>query len=240
MSTAVQTPAPFKIVYLYDQNTSEFIEAYKAQLSPLDDHTAAPVYLCPIHHTDTVPPTAGVDQVTCFVPSDPTDPTKGSWLLKEDYRGQLVYNQTDNTTKEVIAIGAVPQGYALTSAISFQVTAIASAVSALIHQWRDTYRFSDITVSVGGVVHQWQVNKDSIDLITGAIDMVTQTIASCPPTWRTSDNVDVPITITDLKVIAGAAAVQTQAAFSHSWVLKAALSTAVKNQDIAAIKAIMW
>jgi hypothetical protein len=140
MYTILKTLPQFKTVYVYDPSTGEFQHPAQSQLDPVentDDYLATnqPKYITPIYHTDAAPPAASAAQVAVFVSSSTTDPTAGSWLLKEDHRGSVIYNQTDGTTQTVVAIGPVPQGYALTPpppTTAQQVAALEAAVQVYI------------------------------------------------------------------------------------------------------------
>jgi Domain of unknown function (DUF4376) len=224
-----------KEVFLYDKDTGEFIESYQAQLCPgSNDGT----YITPIYHTEKKPPITVSGEIAVFVCSGL--PSEGSWLVKPDYRGTLVFNQNDNSTQIISAIGNIPQDFALTPALSFQVAQTAEQVLKNIILWRDDARYADVTTTVNKKKIAWQVDTISAGLIEGAINMVGQSVIPCPTTWRSSANDDIEVTIDDLKAIAAAAAIQTQSAYQRSWELKDEIAVAVKNNDLDAILKLSW
>ena len=118
-------------------------------------------------------------------------------------------------------------------------SALASAIPVIhdtIDIWRDVARFSDITTIVSGNTYTWQADVESSSLISDSINLVSNGVISCPPVWRTSDNINVPITIADLKNIANTIATQVNNAFTHSWELKAQADNATTLDELNAIK----
>lgn len=101
--------------------------------------------------------------------------------------------------------------------------------------WRTQARYADVTVTVGGVDHTWQVDEGSQQLIMNAITVYSLGIAPLPPTWRTSDDIDVSVTLDDLKAIASAAVTQTSLAFYHSFQLKNQIEAATTPEQLDAI-----
>ena len=79
--------------------------------------------------------------------------------------------------------------------------------------------------------HTWQVDSRSQTLLTSAILMAEIGVTPTPPYWRSLDNIDVPVTLNDLKSIAAATAGQTQYAYSKSWQLKAAVMSATSVEE---------
>ncbi len=226
---------PFLEVYLYDPETGEFKESYNAQHSPLDDPGT---YLCPIHHTKTAPPEKRKDTVAVFTPT--TDHETGAWALVPDYRGHRAYHQESDSSIEVTKIGELPEGYALTRALKYIIADAATAKSWEVLQSKIAASYADVSVAVGKTENQWQVNQTSLALIESKISMVANGVITCPATWRNAKNVDVPITIDDLKKIATAAHCNIDAAHSHACELKEQLAAAVKMQDLNKLQAITW
>lgn len=106
-----------------------------------------------------------------------------------------------------------------------------------IEEWRDIARCSDVVVEIGGVFHTWQADKVSKDLIGDTINLVSNNAATIPPVWRTIDNINVAVTLADLKSIASAMATQTNNAYIHSWQLKSLVDAATTK---AQLEAIVW
>jgi hypothetical protein len=89
---------------------------------------------------------------------------------------------------------------------------------------------------VSAVGYLWQVDTRSQNLISSAILLSELGVVPVPPTWRTLDNVDVAITVTELKAIAAAAAYQTSMSYAKSWELKALVNTATTVEEVNAIE----
>lgn len=99
-----------------------------------------------------------------------------------------------------------------------------------IERERDAQAFTNVTAHG----RTWQADARSRGLLGDAITLA-QAGLPLPPVWRDAGNQDMPITsLADLLAIAGAMAVQTQAAYAESWARKAALGIAV---DLAGIDA---
>lgn len=85
--------------------------------------------------------------------------------------------------------------------------------------------------------HVWQADEQSQARLAAAITTF-QATGQIPAdfTWRTLDNVDVPMALADLVALAGAMAVRTFAIWKFSWDLKSQLATAddPSTIDIAA------
>lgn len=101
-----------------------------------------------------------------------------------------------------------------------------------IENKRNEKCFAPITV----LGHTWQVDSRSQSLLTSAILLSEIGVTPVPSTWRSLDNIDVPVTLADLKSIAGAAAAQTQYAYSQSWELKAAVAAASTVEEVQSIE----
>lgn len=88
---------------------------------------------------------------------------------------------------------------------------------------------------VSALGYTWQADTLSQTLLTSAILLAQIGAAPVPPTWRTLDNIDVSVSLDDLKTIAGAMAAQTQYAYSTSWNLKARVDAATTAEELASI-----
>lgn len=98
---------------------------------------------------------------------------------------------------------------------------------------RDAATYLDVTAH--GT--QWQADERSRKLLGDALTIALLG-APLPLVWRDIFDVNMSVTsITDLAVIAGAMAVQTQAAYAKSWLLKAQVEAAT---TIPAVEAIVW
>lgn len=90
-----------QLVYLFDSaglHNGEYI----AQPSPLEPGA----FIVPTNSTPVAPPALAVNQVAVFA--------NGAWSAQPDYRGQLIYDQNSGASQEIVAIGAIPAGFALT------------------------------------------------------------------------------------------------------------------------------
>lgn len=100
-----------------------------------------------------------------------------------------------------------------------------------IEQQRDLSCFS----SVNAIGYTWQTDSKSQTLLANALMLAQLGITPVPPTWRTLDNIDVSVTLDDLKAIVLATAIKTQAAYSQSWTLKAAVDAATTIEEVESI-----
>lgn len=107
----------------------------------------------------------------------------------------------------------------------------------LIEQARDTETQKSVLV----YGRNWQADARSQNLLSCAITLATVG-APLPTVWRDSDNNDLTITdLAQLVTIAGAMAVQTQAAYSKSWLLKAQVDAITDPiTGPALVNAITW
>ena len=104
-----------------------------------------------------------------------------------------------------------------------------------IDNWRGTARYSTVIVPVNGQDYEWQADSNSQSLISDAVNFAVLEINDPPPVWRTMDNIDVVVTLNDLKLIAGAMAQKTSACFYKSFQLKALVETATTKAQVEAI-----
>lgn len=107
---------------------------------------------------------------------------------------------------------------------------IKAAKRAQIERDRDVACYADITVNG----HAWQADPRSQSLMATAI-LLAQAGVYTPSVWRTADNVNVPVTLQDLVLIAGSIAARTQTVYAASWARKAALEAATTAEEIAAV-----
>lgn len=99
----------------------------------------------------------------------------------------------------------------------------------------EAYRDLETIKNVTALNTEWQADKVSQTLLSSTITLASAGLP-LPPVWRDFFNNDVAITsLNDLLAIAGAMAIQTQAAYSKSWAKKAAINAATTVEEVAAI-----
>ena len=90
------------IVYLFDENTGEFLHEYSPQINPKNPNE----YLYPKNSTLIKP----------FVKKGSVPVFDGSvWVQTPDYRGQEMINPVTKDVEEVKEIGEIPEDYVLYS-----------------------------------------------------------------------------------------------------------------------------
>jgi len=110
-------------------------------------------------------------------------------------------------------------------------------MNAQIEIWRDAACQVNVQSTVSGTVYNWQADQRSKDLLDSVLSLMSHGIA--PPTiWRSADNINVAVAPADLIGIAGAMAGSTQAAYAHSWALKASIFS--DGVTVAQVNAITW
>lgn len=108
---------------------------------------------------------------------------------------------------------------------------------AIINNARDAAAYADVQAAIGGTVYAWQADARSVSLLNGAITLA-QNGGALPPEWRTSDNINVPISaLADLLAIAAAISASVNAAYAKSWTLKAQIDAAT---TVADVQAVVW
>lgn len=86
------------LVYIYDENTKEYLRTQKAQPNPKKEGE----YLMPANSTKEQLPDYGVGFIPVF---------EGYWVVKPDYRGQEMLNLETLRFETIAFIGEVPTGY---------------------------------------------------------------------------------------------------------------------------------
>lgn len=173
----------------------------------------------------TVPPPALVANETAQL-------VNGAWAVVPDFRGK-VYWLADGSRHEITDAGvALPSG-----ALDAEPTAPLPNVKAAKVREIETARDAACALDVTALGTQWQADDRSQKLLSSAITLASAGLP-LPSVWRDSLNNDLAITsISQLLAIAGAMAVQTQAAYAKSWTLKAQVNAA---SDVATINAVVW
>lgn len=116
------------------------------------------------------------------------------------------------------------------------LTQIADGKRAEIERARDAACVANVTA----LGRTWQADSRSSTLLGQAITLA-QAGLPLPPVWRDANNGDMPVgSLADLLAIGGVIAAQVQAAYSHSWTLKAQVDAAVAANDATAIAAVVW
>lgn len=104
---------------------------------------------------------------------------------------------------------------------------------AEIEAARDAACFADVTAHA----KQWQADSRSQELLWKSITLA-QAGLPLPPVWRAADNSNMPIaSLADLLAIVGEIALQAQAAYERSWLLKGQAAAAT---DVQQVELIVW
>lgn len=148
---------------------------------------------------------------------------------------QQLYDEL-NTVGEVVQTLRLIPGLSLPEGHTWvphqpTILEVKQAVLAQILQNREA-QCQQPTLALGQL---WQADTRSQSLLSQAILLAQIQVAPVPPTWRTLDNVDVSVTLDNLKAIALAIATQTQVAYSRSWDLKALVAAATTIEELNAI-----
>lgn len=101
---------------------------------------------------------------------------------------------------------------------------------------RDNECRSDIDLEVNSMIHTFQADDRSQTLIMGAIVGYDSGATQAPSVWRSSSNVNVNVSIDDIKALAAAIIARTNLAYVKSWALKAQVDAATTIADVDAIK----
>lgn len=93
-------------VYCYDRKTKEYIgtdEAYLDRVASMRE--GQPVYAMPAYTTQVAVPEVPENKVALY--------SDGKWILRDDYRGKMVYNLDTREGTLWDKIGVLPNGYTL-------------------------------------------------------------------------------------------------------------------------------
>lgn len=93
-----------------------------------------------------------------------------------------------------------------------------------------------VAVTVNGTSYNWQADERSQQLILASITLAVVGVVAPPPIWRTADNIDVSVTLTDLQNIARAMFMQTNQAFAKSWLLKSMVEQATSVPEVEQVQ----
>jgi hypothetical protein len=226
--TEAKSYPPFKQVYLYDPVTGAYTGTDSAQLSPLDEPGT---YLTPVYSTVIEPPVAGVNQVAVFA--------SGEWSLQPDYRGQTIYNQTDNSTEIVTVIDVLPAGYELTPSLAKQLENAQTAQLAVVTASYNTAIQQPVRYTTkAAVTETFDADSQSINNLANMLAAYGGTQTT--PTgfyWVAADNTQVPFVYADLLGLAAVLGNQGWSSFQNLQTKKNAIKAAL---TIAAVQAIVF
>lgn len=124
-------------------------------------------------------------------------------------------------------LGAIP--FIVTVPQTLQEAKVAK--NAYINAMRENACLSNVTTGLG----TWQADRRSIELLNGAIALASNGIPP-PSAWRTADNINVAITLSDLVAIMVEISAQTQTAYAKSWYLKEQVQAATTIDQVVAIQ----
>lgn len=202
-------------IYNYHSITGEYLSIDTADESPLEPG----VFLIPAYATDIAPPAVNAGECAVF--------NSGAWQVLPDHRGETHYDAITGAPVEIMDIGQVPAG--LMAAMPLSIVKVQR--KAAIEAARDAACFAD----VAALSRTWQADKRSQELLGQAIALAGAGLP-LPAVWRDAGNADMTVTaLADLLAIAGAMAAQTQAAYAHSWALKAQIDAAATAAEVDAV-----
>jgi hypothetical protein len=207
-----------KTVYLYDENTGEHKGAYEAHESPLEPGQ----FITPIHSSPVPPPLIGVNEVAVMV--------SGAWAIQPDFREQTIYDQPTGTPQVVVAIGAIPTGFALTLP---PAQLLAQTKATQIARLTTSYNAA-IQLPVAYMATSFQADSASQDVLTKSL------APGSVPTgfaWLDANNVAVPMTFAQLQGLAAAMLAQGWAAFQNLQTRKTAVRSAT---TVTQVQTIIW
>lgn len=102
---------------------------------------------------------------------------------------------------------------------------------AKIEALRDSHCYRPVVV----LGHTWQADTRSQELLYSTILLGQSDPRLLPKTWRTLNNLDIPVSLENLKEIASAASSQVQRAYEKSWQLKQKILEATTAEELASI-----
>ena len=103
---------------------------------------------------------------------------------------------------------------------------------------RDVRACMDVLVDVGGTAFSFQADQRSQNLVMGTLLGTATGTAKLPPVWRTSNNLNVPICLDDLKHIGAAMSLQVNTVYTQSWDVKAKIDAATTIEGVQSI--VFW
>jgi len=209
-----------QIFYLFDAVTGEFKGPCEVEESPLDPG----VFNNPTYSTQIAPPAVAVNEIAVYA--------SGTWSAQLDYRGQTIYNQSTGASEEVVAIGVIPVGYALTAPPPTLAQAQASQLAIIVDAFA-TASVVNVTDSNGVI---WSGGMSSAVSIYGAVQLSSAGGAASVTLFDTSN---LPHTLTTTQGTAVAAAIGSayQTVFAKYQGYKVAIAAA---KTVAAVQEIVW
>ena len=101
---------------------------------------------------------------------------------------------------------------------------------------RDAACVADVTTIISGTTYKWQADTDTQARLGNALGLAIAGIIPAPTFWRTSDNINVTVALTDLKAIAAAMAQQVSNAYVKAFALKTQANAATTLAELEAIE----
>lgn len=216
-----------KTVYIYDATTREYKEPYNAQESPLEPGQ----YIIPTDSTLTPPPTPGTNQVAVF--------KSGAWSLVDDYRGQMIYNQSTGASQEVTTIGPIPSGFSLNPSPPTLSEAKSNQI-IIIQNAAITAEISPLSFTTSAKVSTTFPMDSSAQIkYLGAYTRYVVHAQPLPSNFYfyDSNGKSVAFTVSDIDAFATAGFTQVETALAKEASLIAQIEAAT---TVAAVQAIVW
>ena len=151
-----------------------------------------------------------------------------------------LYTELDadgNIVKECFTLSpysSLPEGHTWVPYVD-SLAALKLGKKSSIESWRDAACIAPVTIAVNGVDHLWAADSRTQLLLGTSVSMATLGVVDAPPVWRSVENINVPVTLDDLKTIAAALVEQTQTAYAHSWLLKYQVDQATTASQLDSI-----
>ncbi len=185
-------PQTIKIFNLRS-DTNEFIGAGDAYIPP---HTGLPA-----NCTDIAPPDIPASHIAVF------DAETETWSLREDHRGETVYDTITGNQVYISEAGPLPENTTTQAPASsvdkFEngkwVADLNTALTqkhAEINDWRNIQENGNYPFTLNG--HRWDCSKASQDRLSPVTAVAKQGMLPPGFFWTDADNIDVPMTTDEL------------------------------------------
>lgn len=205
-------------IYLYNPKTLEFTKQEVAFESPLEKG----VFLIPADATTIPPPDPIANQAAVF--------DGKAWSTVPDWRFVPLWNTTTAQPDATIALGVLPADVGLTTlqppstpCLFVKGAWVADAPAAKVARNAEITKARDAQLQAGVMYagHLFDTDQTGISNLTATIAAVDGGMALPPGfVWRSKDNVNVPMTITDLKALAQAMLYNAYVIYATSWAQK--------------------